>query len=150
MISAALVAVLGASMPMAYGRTTMTPREAAPADNARLPHRVMADQVRFSDMNGATVYDPQDKSIGDINNVVIDRDGKVAAVIVKTGAILGIGGKTVAIAMNDLKVAAAKNGKPHFTLDMTKEQLQSAQSFNIKPPTTESGSSTPPADAGRK
>jgi sporulation protein YlmC with PRC-barrel domain len=147
-------------MPIAFAQTN-APDATAPAAQAqpltadqatgpRAENRVMPGQVRFSDMNGATVYDAQNKSVGDINNIVLDRDGRVAAVVVKTGAFLGIGGRKVAIGMRDLTLTTDQNGKPHFAVDMTKDQLKSAQAFDTSPPNTASGSSTPPADATRK
>jgi PRC-barrel domain len=97
-------------------------------------------------MDGATVYGKNNKDIGKIDEVVLDKSGKIAAVVVKHGGFLGLGGKDVAVAMNDLKVSTDNNGKPRFTLDMTENQLKSAQNYNLSAPkqNTASGSSTPP------
>lgn len=43
-------------------------------------------------------------NIGDVNDVILTADGKVAAVIVGVGGFLGIGEKDVAIKMSDLKL----------------------------------------------
>lgn len=156
-MSAAIAVIMAASMPMAMAAdtTTTTPNPpavetatttAAPATPAA--NRVMPDQMKFSDMNGATVYSRDDKDIGKIDEVVLAPDGKVAAVVIKNGGFLGIGGKDVAVAMNDLQVSNDKNGTPRFTLDMTENQLKSAQAYELNPPTKETtatGSSTPPA-----
>ena len=161
-MTAAFAILLAASMPAVAQTTSNTSTTASPPATMTSPapstpsasageNHVMPGQLRFTDMNGATVYDPQNNSIGDINNVVLDRDGKVAAVVIKTGAFLGIGGKTVAVGMNDLKVASGDNGKPRFTLDMTKDQLKSAQEFDTSlPKNTATGSSAPPANPNRK
>jgi sporulation protein YlmC with PRC-barrel domain len=102
--------------------------------------------VLFSKMSGATVYGTDNKDIGSIDNVVLDQNGRIAAVVIKSGGFLGIGGKTIAVAMKDLKMSTDKNGKPRFTTDMTKNQLKSAQTYNLSPPkNTASGSSAPPA-----
>jgi hypothetical protein len=157
---AAAAALLAAAMPLAFAQTSS--RDATPsvapvvppaADHAtgpRVENRVMPGQVRFSDMNGAALYDAQDKGVGDINDVVLDRDGRVAAVVVKTGAILGIGGKKSAIGMRQMKVSTDQSGKPHFAVDMTKDQLKSAQAYDTTLPNTASGSSMPPAGESRK
>lgn len=176
-MTAAFAAMLAASVPMAYAQTNANPTPPAtggatvippspaqqsaapppttatpPANHtaaSAVPSRVMPGQMRFADMNGATVYGPQDKSIGDINNVILDRDGKIAAVVIKTGGFLGIGGKTVAVGMKDLKASTDKDGKLRFALNMTEDQLKSAQAFDPNPPKknngTATGSSTPPA-----
>lgn len=113
---------------------------------AAVPSRVEAGQVLFSKMNGATVYDTANKSVGDINNVVLDQDGRVAAVVIKRGGFLGIGGKTIAVGMNDLKMSTGKDGTLRFTVDKTQQQLKSAQNYSLKPPkSAASGSSAPPA-----
>lgn len=152
-MSAAFAAILAASMPAALAQTTNA-NPPPPAPNAAnvpatpaegMPNHVMPGQLRFSDMNGATVYDGQNNNVGDINNVVLDRDGKVAAVVVKTGAFLGIGGKTVALSMKDIKVATDKDGKPRFTVDMTKDQLKAAQNYDVNPPSNNARASNPPA-----
>lgn len=171
-IVTAAAALLAISMPAAFAQTnttrTMPPPSGAPAatasqpmipkadkasplaENQTVPSRVMPGQVAFSQMNGATVYGPKNDSVGDINDVVLDRDGKVAAVVVKTGAFLGIGGKKVALAMHDVKFDKDQNGKLHLTVDMTKDQLKSAQSYETSPPNTATGSSAPPAGSTRK
>jgi methionine-rich copper-binding protein CopC len=145
-LSATVAAVLAAAMPAAFAQSDMTaPRPATEAARSALPNHVMRGQLRFSDMNGAKVYDAQNNNVGDINNVVLDRDGQVVAVVVKTGAFLGIGGKNVALTMNDLKITTDKDGKPRLSVDMTKDQLKSAQAYDVMPPSsTATGSSTPP------
>lgn len=125
--------------------TATTSSTATPGTPEAVPNHVMPGQLRFTDMNGATVYDRQDANVGDINNVIFGRDGRVAAVVIKTGAVLGIGGKNVAIAMSDLSVRNGSDGKPHFSIDMTKDQLKAAQVYDTSPSATETGSSTPPA-----
>jgi sporulation protein YlmC with PRC-barrel domain len=150
--------MLAASMPLAMAQTAATtanpsppPAAAATAQQRSMPNHVMSGQLRFADMNGATIYDNQNNDVGDINNVVLDRDGRVAAVVVKTGGFIGIGGKTVAVRMSDFKVTTDKNGKPRFTLDMTKNQLKSAQAYDLTPPkTAASGGSAPPVESRQK
>ncbi|MGE5271731.1 MAG: PRC-barrel domain-containing protein [Thiohalocapsa sp.] len=156
-MSAAIAVIMAASMPMAMAAdttTTATPNAPAAqttattaAPNAKTANRVMPGQMKFTDMNGAAVYGRDNKDIGKIDEVVLDPSGKVAAVVIKNGGFLGIGGKDVAVAMNDLKVSTDKNDKLRFTLDMTENQLKSAQAYELNPPkpNTATGSSTPPA-----
>jgi len=115
----------------------------AAADNAAEVH-LGQGQMLFSKMSGATVYDEQNKDIGDINNVVLDPNGKVAAVVIKSGGFLGLGGKTFAVPMSALKLANTSNGNPRFQLNMTQEQVKTAPTFDLNPK-TETGSSTAPA-----
>jgi len=99
-------------------------------------------------MDGATVYDTQNQKVGDVKDIILDRDGKVAAVVLDVGAFLGIGGKYVAVSMNDLKITQDNNSnKPRFTVDMTKDQLKAAQAYDLNgnARSTSSGSTTAPA-----
>jgi sporulation protein YlmC with PRC-barrel domain len=105
----------------------------------------MPGQMRATQMDGATVHDPQGKNIGDIKDIILDKDGKVAAVVLDVGSFLGMGGKYVAVAMSDLKVDFDNNNKPKFSVDMTKDQLKAAQAFDLSEKTATTGSSTAPA-----
>jgi sporulation protein YlmC with PRC-barrel domain len=106
----------------------------------------MPGQIRVTQMDGAAVHDPEGKNIGDIKDVILDKEGKVAAVVLDVGSFLGMGGKYVAISMNDLKVDFDNNNKPKFSVDMTKDQLKAAQAFDLSEKTATTGSSTPPAN----
>src|SRR5215211_7723359 len=54
------------------------------------------DQWRSSKLVGLTVYGPNNERIGEINEVLVDRNGKVDAVVIGVGGFLGIGEKDVA------------------------------------------------------
>ena len=47
--------------------------------------------------------------------------------------------------MNDIKVSFDTNNKPKFAVDMTKDQLKSAQAYDLDEKKARTGSSTPPA-----
>jgi hypothetical protein len=79
-----------------------------------------------SDLTGATVYSPQDESIGDVNDVIVSRDGKVDGIIVGVGGFLGIGEKDAAIKMMDTDTGVK------LVLEMTKDQLAAAPEFKSK------------------
>jgi sporulation protein YlmC with PRC-barrel domain len=42
-----------------------------------------------------SVYDPSDNKIGDVDDVLIDKEGRVTAVIIGVGGFLGMGKKTL-------------------------------------------------------
>lgn len=124
----------------------LSPMALAPASaqNAPAAHaagtmtQMQSNQIRVSKFIGSTVYDVQNRNIGDVKDMVMDHDGKVAAVIVDVGAFLGMGGKYVAVPLNDIKT-----DNNRLTLDMSKEQLQQAQAFTFND-TNSVGTSTPP------
>ncbi len=143
----ALAALLAASAPVAFAQTatTITPSAA----RAEATH-IMPGQIRATQMDGATVYDTQNRNIGDVKDMILDREGRVASVVLDVGSFLGMGGKLVAISMNDIKVTFDKdNNKPHFAVDMTKEQLKAAQNFDLNEKNASTGSSNPPVKTNR-
>jgi sporulation protein YlmC with PRC-barrel domain len=164
-MTAAFAAMMALSMPMALAQTTPSPSARPSTDNPTATHEtatraggmthMMPDQIRVTDMDGATVYDTKNHNIGDVKDILLNKDGRVDAVVLDVGSFLGMGGKMVAIPMSDLKVSSEKNmnnnnssssNKPRFTVNMTKEQLKSAQAFEFNPNNAKSGSSTPPAN----
>jgi len=145
--TAALAAMLAIAAPMAYGQTTGAPMRASHSEMTT--NHIMPGQIRMTDMNGATVYDAQNHNIGDIKDMILDRDGRVAEVVLNVGSTLGMGGNYVAISMRDLKVTMEKNNKPRFTINMTENQLKSAPPFNLRTTAENTGSTTEPASRSR-
>jgi sporulation protein YlmC with PRC-barrel domain len=82
-----------------------------------------------SDIYKASVYDPSEKKIGDISDLMIDSKGNVTAVIIGVGGFLGVGQKDVVIPFEELKVSA-REGKDRFVLNRTKEELKLAPAYN--------------------
>jgi sporulation protein YlmC with PRC-barrel domain len=138
-IAAALAALLSATAPAAYAETSAHSRTAAVVAESM----IQPDQIRASKMIGSAVYDVQNRKVGHVKDLVLDRDGQVASVVVDVGAFLGMGGKYVAVPPRDLKTDHNR-----LTLDLTKEQLQQAQNYRLENPNTGAGSSTSPVHGG--
>ena len=148
-MTAAFAVMLAASMPVAYaaGPTTTAatpPTSATTVHTSVSANHIMPGQIRATQMSGSTVYDAQGKNIGDVKDIILDKQGKVAAVVLDVGSFLGIGGKHVAVSMSDIKVDFDNNNKPKFSVDLTKDQLKAAQGFDLSEKTATSGSSTAP------
>jgi sporulation protein YlmC with PRC-barrel domain len=58
---------------------------------------------RGSKIAGVDVYNEANEKIGDINDVIVDRSGKVTNVILGVGGFLGLGEHYVAVAFDKLK-----------------------------------------------
>jgi sporulation protein YlmC with PRC-barrel domain len=140
-IAAAFATILIATAPIAYAETA--PQSRAPAASAT-GGQIQSDQIRASKMIGSAVYDVHNRKIGRVKDLVLDRDGQVASVVVDVGAFLGMGGKYVAVGLRDIKT-----DRNRLTLDMTKEQLQQAQNYRLENPNTGAGTSTSPVHGGR-
>ena len=143
-MTAAFALLMAASLPV-YAQTSSSTPSTPPARVAAT--QLQPGQIRATQMDGATVYDTQNQKVGDVKDIILDRDGKVAAVVLDVGAFLGIGGKYVAVSMNDLKITQDNNNsnKPRFTVDMTKDQLKAAQAYDLNEKTGPTGTSTAPS-----
>jgi putative membrane protein len=62
------------------------------------------NHIMGSDLRGTTVYGANNENIGEIDDIVLERDGNIAAVIVGVGGFLGIGEKKVAIPFPALEI----------------------------------------------
>ena len=60
---------------------------------------------------------------------MLDKDGKVAAVIVGVGGFLGMGEREVAISYGGLKIARGSNNRDVITVNATKDQLKAAPAW---------------------
>lgn len=105
------------------------------------------NQYLSSNLTGTTVVSANGDTIGDINDIVIDRSGQIAAVVVGVGGFLGIGEKNVAVPFRALEInqnnsgmttgSAAQpsstisnaTGRNQIVLKMSKADLQSAPAF---------------------
>jgi hypothetical protein len=141
-MTAAFALLMAASLPV-YAQSSSTSTTTQPMKVTAT--QLQPGQIRATQFDGATVYDTQNQKVGDIKDIIIDRDGKVAAVVIDVGAFLGIGGKNVAVSMNDLKITQDNSNKPRVTADMTKDQLKAAQAFDLNPRNTSTGTTTAPA-----
>ena len=94
-------------------------------------------------MLGSTVYDLQNRDIGSVKDLIIDKDGRVAAAVIDVGTFLGMGGKNVAVPLSDIKT-----DNNRLTLDRTKEQLQQMANYDLANRNTGAGTSTSPVEGG--
>jgi sporulation protein YlmC with PRC-barrel domain len=60
-------------------------------------------QWRSSKLIGVNVYNDNNEKIGDINELIIDKSGKVDDVVLGVGGFLGMGERDVAVKFSDLK-----------------------------------------------
>lgn len=65
--------------------------------------KLEANQIMASDLIGTRVVSANNESIGDVNDVIVDRNGQVMAAVVGVGGFLGIGEKDVAVPFSSLE-----------------------------------------------
>jgi hypothetical protein len=75
--------------------------DSAAADRAASAHK--EGEWRASKLVGVNVYNDANEKIGDINDVILDKAGKVENVILGVGGFLGMGEHYVAVGYDKLK-----------------------------------------------
>jgi len=86
-------------------------------------------QISASALLDETVMNEANESVGDVNDVLIDTNGKIASVIVGVGGFLGMGEKDVALPFDNLKFAKDNDNDLVVTTNVTKETLQATPAY---------------------
>jgi len=63
----------------------------------------VSGQWRASKLIGLNVYNDQNESLGEINEILLEPSGKIAGVVIGVGGFLGIGQRDVLVSMEKLK-----------------------------------------------
>jgi PRC-barrel domain protein len=74
----------------------------------------------------STVANDANQSVGKIGELVLGRDGRVAAVVIGVGGLLGIGEHEVAVDFASLRFAQDSNNQTTVSIHATKESLKLA------------------------
>jgi sporulation protein YlmC with PRC-barrel domain len=93
--------------------------------------QTMNNQISASALLNENVVNANNEAIGDINDVLLDKSGKVDSVIVGVGGFLGMGEKNVALDFDQLKFTNTGDDLV-VTSDATKETLQAAPAYDTK------------------
>src|ERR1700722_4252697 len=74
------------------------------------------------------VYDPKESKIGDIDDVLVDKSGKITGLVIGVGGFLGAGEKDVIVPFTAVKTSK-RNDKWWLTLEESKDDLKKAPGF---------------------
>jgi len=113
----------------AFAQTTTPSTNPPPAARSEAP-KLMSPHWRSSKMIGLVVYNEQDERLGDINEIILDKDGKALGYVVGVGGFLGMGEHDILIEPSKIK----------FVNEPRRTQTSSANPPAGNPPAT-----TPPA-----
>ena len=117
-----------------------------PVGEAKFINAQSTDQWLSSKFIGVDVVGPDNEKIGDVTDILFEKNGNVVGYIVGVGGFLGIGAKNVALAPSSFQVVPANAERVNtgsatsaeasddikLRLNMTKEQLKQAASFESK------------------
>ena len=105
----------GQAVTSATGSATPQPARAAATQEVRPSNRA-------SKIIGANIYNDQGQSIGEVEDLIIQRDGAAPVAVVSVGGFLGIGSRLVAVPLSELRFAEADSR--WMLAGATKESLQ--------------------------
>jgi hypothetical protein len=155
-LAACLVTSVLTAVP-AFAQTSPTapPRAQVGADHFLTQEQ--PGQWRGSKLVGLNVYGPENEKVGDINEIIVDQNGKFDAVVIGVGGFLGIGEKGVAVSFGQLKfvneprrttapagtapnppaggnttrtdTTLAREYPDHAVINLTRDQLKAAPNF---------------------
>lgn len=129
--AALLMAVL---LPLAahaqeQGRQSPATSNPAPATRSAKPSPQQASLYRSTKIIGATLRDAKNRKIGNIKDLVLDRErGEIAYAVVSFGGVLGVGRKLHAIPWQAME--PGDDGR-HYILHADRETINQAPSFDM-------------------
>ena len=89
-----------------------------------------ATAVLASQFMGQSVYTAIDENVGEINDLIMNKELDNIVAIVGVGGFLGIGERDVAIPIDDIKVVKDANNVMRLTISTTKQQLEALPAFD--------------------
>lgn len=147
--STAIVLALGAAPALAETQTISmpqtleTPKSVAPEQESSVPEPSAAASTEASpflvkqessdllvaNLIGQQVVNADNESIGEITDLITDKDGKIVAVLIGAGGFLGIGEKDVAIRYEDIKVTRDENNDLTVMTPLSKDMIAAAPDY---------------------
>ena len=89
----------------------------------------LSNEMRASRLMGTSVRNTAGEAIGNINEILIDKSGKIAGVVIGVGGFLGIGEREVAVNFELLQSARDKDGRDVLTMNVTRDALTTAPAW---------------------
>jgi type II secretory pathway pseudopilin PulG len=90
-----------------------------------VPVSNLKSNVRLDQVTGADIRNRQDEDLGDIEDVVLNKQGQIEYALISRGGFLGIGDELVPVRWNDLSVTPSPF-RDTFVLNATESVLESA------------------------
>jgi len=94
-----------------------------------------ADEWRANNFIGKPVVNASGERIGDVNDLLFDKSGKLSTVIIGVGGFLGLGAKNVGMRYETLTFSE-KDGQRVIMVPLTKEALMAAPDYVYTEKTT--------------
>jgi hypothetical protein len=107
-------------------RPATPPAGAQPMTPPAQPGAQAPARIEGSHLIGLTLRNTANESIGSIDDVIVDRDGRVRQVVVSVGGFLGIGDRKVTIAWDQLRFDQTRDVA---MVNLTKDQVRAMPEY---------------------
>jgi sporulation protein YlmC with PRC-barrel domain len=98
-----LPALAQSNPPAGSNAPAATPAPSASSSSSSSTSMAQSGLWRASKLVGVNVYNDQNEKLGDINDVLIDKSGKVDGIVIGVGGFLGMGEHDIKVDMSKLK-----------------------------------------------
>lgn len=103
-------------------------RDQSLTENRGYMDSVPANGLQASNLMGADVKTTGDESVGPVNDLILDDQGKIVALVIGVGGFLGMGERDVAIGWDDVTRSGTADDL-ELRVDVTREGLSNAPEF---------------------
>ena len=134
-LACGLALLLAGPAPITSASAEVT--RVASSDNSELPPAVTLDRWNVRGILGSAVRGATDEDMGRIVDIIVDRAGTARAAVIDFGGFLGVGSRKIAVDWNAIRFA----GLDRVTLDMTRDQVKAAPSYEPGKPIVVLGAS---------
>lgn len=125
--------VPGQTMPgsVAPQAPAATPNAPVAAPGQDMFFRDTAGQAtwRTSVVIGEGVYNRAGERIGEVDELIVDGSGRIAAAVIGVGGFLGLGERKVAMSFSAFEMTREASGNPRLVVDIGKEALRGAPEY---------------------
>ncbi|MGH6793763.1 MAG: PRC-barrel domain-containing protein [Methylocella sp.] len=141
-LSPAALTLLASTAAFAQQPGQMSPPTAAQQSGTKsrsgpavLMTTVPGEGVTVTNYYKQNVYDPSDSKIGEIADLLVNKEGRVTAVVISVGGFLGMGEKDVAAPFEAIR-AMQRGSEWHLVMNTTKDALKNAPGYKYDRTTT--------------
>lgn len=123
----------GAQTPDTTGSTNATDDAASASGAATGPITFVTTldegQIEVSELTGKQVLNAQGEELGDISDIVVDREGEPTIVVIGVGGFLGLGEKSVGVPFERLEMVRGEDDEIALRLNTNRDELTNAPDY---------------------
>ena len=96
----------------------------------------MRDEVLVSTLIRQPVVNEAGEKIGDVDDLIVDKQGHVSAALVEVGSFIGAEVKLVAVPFSSLSIGFVATGRPRIVAGLSRPYLAEAPAFKASGPSS--------------